>query len=194
MNPFTHVLIQKLVGGDRRGTQEFILVCCIPFYTRTISLKSDSLSFSLPRVPFVRKTSVRASPDGLAVKFHTLLFSGPGSFPGRRTTPLVHQWPCCGGSSHRRTRRAYNYTQLRTGTLGMERKKKGGRLATDVGLEWIFSCKKIKLYVKKEKLLLTVYCVLIFLELLLRFQTYKYPHTHMQLFLFKWNHTIPVVL
>ena len=33
------------------------------------------------------------------VKFGVLCFGGPGWVPGHRPTPLVRQWPCCGGSS-----------------------------------------------------------------------------------------------
>ena len=50
-------------------------------------------------------------------------------------TPLIK--PCCGGVPHRRTRMTYNQDiQLCTGALG--RKKKRGRLATDVSSGPIF--------------------------------------------------------
>ena len=60
-----------------------------------------------------------------------LRFSGPGSVPRRGTTAPICQEPCCGGGSHRRTRRTYNQDiQPSTGALGREGKK--GRLTTDV--------------------------------------------------------------
>ena len=47
----------------------------------------------------------RAGPSSLVVKFSALGFGGLGSVPERRPTPLVCQWPCCGGSSNTKTGR-----------------------------------------------------------------------------------------
>ena len=46
----------------------------------------------------------RANPGGLVVKFGALCFGGLLSVSGCGPTPLVCQWPCCGGGSH--TKRA----------------------------------------------------------------------------------------
>ena len=46
-----------------------------------------------------------ASPGGLVIKFGALHLSGPGLVPGCRPTPLICQWPCFGGGSHRKRRR-----------------------------------------------------------------------------------------
>src|SRR3712207_8090203 len=49
---------------------------------------------------FRSKCEWRTSPSDLMVKFGTLHFGGPGSVPGHGPTPLISQWPCCGGGSH----------------------------------------------------------------------------------------------
>ena len=61
----------------------------------------------------IKKSLDRASPSSLVFKLGMLHFSGPGSIPGHRPTPLVCQWPCCGDGPH----------------------TKRGRLATDVSSE-----------------------------------------------------------
>ena len=43
------------------------------------------------------KTNYRTSPGGLVVEFGALHFIGLGSIP-QVPTPLICQWPCCGGS------------------------------------------------------------------------------------------------
>ena len=47
-----------------------------------------------------KKVSGWASPDSLVFKFGVLHFSGPGSVPGFRPTPLIYQWLCCDSGSH----------------------------------------------------------------------------------------------
>ena len=74
-----------------------------------------------------KKSEIRASTNGLVVKFCALHFGGPGLVPRHGPTPLVCQWPCCGGSSH----------------------TKKGRLAVDVSSGQIFLSKKKK---KKKKI------------------------------------------
>ena len=83
------------------------------------------------------------------LKFSALCFSGLSWALRHRTTPLICQQPCCGGNSHTRTKRTYNQNiQLGTGALG--RKKKKGRLATDVSSGQIFSGGK-KFILKNKK-------------------------------------------
>ena len=70
-----------------------------------------------------------ASPSGLVVKFGMLHHGGLGLVPGCGPTPLIHQCPCCGGSSHA---------------------KRGG-LTADVSSGQIFLSGKIKKERKKKK-------------------------------------------
>ena len=48
----------------------------------------------------IRKEIEQARPSGLVVKFCAFHFGILGSVPRYRPTPLICQWPCCGGSSH----------------------------------------------------------------------------------------------
>ena len=80
-----------------------------------------------------RKADVRARPGGLVVKFAALCFGNPGLVPGCKPTPLVCQWPCCGGGSHT---------------------KKRGRLAADVSSGRIFLSGKKKSRCEKQAVII----------------------------------------
>ena len=138
------------------GTTEEYVVIQWGGGVRQSFLKKDlhingKFNYSNSKIPYAKeatsmtkhKTNTNengASPDGRVRHSHH--FSSPGLLPGHRTTPPVCQLPWCGGSSHRRTRRTYNYTQPCTGVLRGRggRRKKGGRSATDVSLGGIFFC------------------------------------------------------
>ena len=62
-----------------------------------------------------------ASSSGLVVKFGTLHFDSLGSVPGHGPTPLVCQWPCCGGSPH--TKRGRLAADLSSGQIFLMKKK-----------------------------------------------------------------------
>ena len=72
------------------------------------------------------------------LKFGMLCFGGLGLVPRHVTALPVCQQSCCGSSSHRGTRRTYNYTQLCTGALEgrkeEKRRKTGNRCQLMVNL------------------------------------------------------------
>ena len=54
------------------------------------------------------------------VKFSMLCFDGPGSVPG--PTPLLCQWPCCGGDPH--TKRGRMAADVSSGQNFLRKKKR----------------------------------------------------------------------
>ena len=67
------------------------------------------------------KNQSEASAGGVVVKLGVLHFSGPGSGPGSRPTPLICQWPCCGSSSQ--TKRGRLATHISSGPIFSGEKK-----------------------------------------------------------------------
>ena len=85
----------------------------LAFHTLGRKIYLNFYKYTCWKVSLKKQTVLGPARMAQWLKFGVLHFGGPGLVPGHGTIPLVCQWPRCGRSSHKKT-------------------KKGGRVATDV--------------------------------------------------------------
>ena len=95
------------------------------------------------------KNKKESQPDGLVVKvWRSYCFGGPGLLPGGGTTQPLCQLPCCGSSSHRRTRGLTTRMYKRAHLWGFGEGKKEKR---KIGNRWQLRAELSLQKTKKQK-------------------------------------------